>query len=73
MLTSDERSYIQHFSSFFEELWKDGLDAEDRIIDIENGIEDRISEESESQALIIGANMKRYLDKVLKEVAATNK
>jgi hypothetical protein len=73
MLTSDEQSYIYHFSSFFEELWKDALDANDRIIDIENGVEDSIPEEVESQSSIIGANMKRYLDKVLKEVAATKK
>jgi len=40
LLTSNERSYIKHFSSMFEQLWKEGLDASYRIKDIEekNGI-----------------------------------
>jgi len=38
LLTSNERSYIKHFSSMFEQLWKDGLDASYRIKDIEEKI-----------------------------------
>ena len=38
LLTSNERSYIKHFSSMFEQLWKDGLDASYRIKDIEKKI-----------------------------------
>ena len=40
LLTSNEQSYIKHFSSMFEQLWKEGLDASYRIKDIEekNGI-----------------------------------
>jgi signal transduction histidine kinase len=30
--------YIQHFSSIFEELWKNGIDAKERIKDIESDI-----------------------------------
>ncbi len=36
LLISTEPLYIQHFTSIFEELWKDGVDARDRINDIES-------------------------------------
>jgi len=38
LLTSNERSYIKHFSSMFEQLWKEGLDARFRIKDIEEKV-----------------------------------
>src|SRR5215472_2133137 len=38
-LISTEPFYIEHFNSVFEELWKNGIDAEDRIRDIEVGAE----------------------------------
>jgi hypothetical protein len=38
LLITNEPGYINHFSRIFEELWKKGIDAKDRI-DIENGIE----------------------------------
>ena len=38
-LISNEPLYINHFNSIFEELWKNGIDAEDRIRDIEVGAE----------------------------------
>ena len=38
LLTSNERSYIKHFSSMFEQLWKEGLDASYRIKDIEENV-----------------------------------
>ena len=39
LLVSNERPYITHFISIFEELWKEGTDALDRIRAIEEGIE----------------------------------
>ncbi|HZB99374.1 MAG TPA: hypothetical protein VE226_05125, partial [Nitrososphaeraceae archaeon] len=39
LLTSNEPIYIKHFSSIFEELWKNGIDASDRIRDIEQGVD----------------------------------
>src|SRR5919199_1067696 len=39
LLISTEPLYIQHFTSIFEELWKNGIDARDRIKDIESGID----------------------------------
>ena len=39
LLITNEPGYINHFSRIFEELWKKGIDAKDRIADIENGIE----------------------------------
>jgi len=37
LLTSNEPLYINLYNSFFEELWKNGIDAEQRIKDIEEG------------------------------------
>ena len=39
LLVSNETAYINHFASIFEELWNDGIDAADRIRDIEEGID----------------------------------
>jgi two-component system, OmpR family, sensor histidine kinase VicK len=36
-LMSNEPLYIDHFSSLFEEIWKDGTDAKERITLIEEG------------------------------------
>ena len=38
-LISNEPLYINHFNSLFDELWKNGIDAEDRIKDIEEGVD----------------------------------
>jgi His Kinase A (phospho-acceptor) domain len=38
LLTSNEPAYIRHYSFIFEELWKNGIDALDRIKDIEAGV-----------------------------------
>jgi two-component system sensor histidine kinase VicK len=38
-LISNDPLYTIHFNSVFEELWKSGIDAEDRIRDIEVGAE----------------------------------
>jgi hypothetical protein len=37
LLTSNEPMYVQHFRSIFEELWKTGIDAEERMKEIEDG------------------------------------
>ena len=37
LLTSNEPIYINHYNSIFEELWKNGIEAEQRIRDIEKG------------------------------------
>jgi len=37
LLTSNDPIYIKHYNSIFEELWKDGIDAAQRIIDIDEG------------------------------------
>ncbi|HEY9385815.1 MAG TPA: HAMP domain-containing sensor histidine kinase [Nitrososphaeraceae archaeon] len=39
LLTSHDPNYIHHFYSVFEDLWDNGIDAADRIEDIEGGIE----------------------------------
>jgi two-component system sensor histidine kinase VicK len=39
LLISNEPFYLRHFASIFEELWKNGIDAADRIRDIEQGID----------------------------------
>jgi len=38
-LISNEPLYVNHFNSLFEELWKNGVDATDRIRDIEAGVD----------------------------------
>ncbi|HJT47126.1 MAG TPA: ATP-binding protein [Nitrososphaeraceae archaeon] len=38
-LISNELLYVNHFNSLFEELWKNGIDAKERIKDIEEGID----------------------------------
>ena len=37
LLLSNEPSYVNHFKTIFEELWKNGIDGEIRIKDIEAG------------------------------------
>ena len=39
LLVSNESAYIDHFNSIFEELWRNGIDAEDRINAIEEGVD----------------------------------
>ena len=38
LLTSNEPAYIRHYNSIFEELWKNEVDAVQRIEDIEVGV-----------------------------------
>jgi signal transduction histidine kinase len=39
LLTSNEPFYIKHFTAIFEELWNNGIAAENRISDIEEGVD----------------------------------
>jgi two-component system, OmpR family, sensor histidine kinase VicK len=39
LLISNEPIYISHYNSVFEELWKNGIDAINRIKDIEAGVD----------------------------------
>jgi two-component system sensor histidine kinase VicK len=39
LLISNEPAYIIHYNSVFEELWRGGIDAKDRIRDIESGVD----------------------------------
>jgi signal transduction histidine kinase len=36
---SNEHVYVKHFNIIFEQLWSKGIDAKDRISDVENGTE----------------------------------
>jgi signal transduction histidine kinase len=38
LLISNEPAYVMHYNSIFEELWKNGIDAADRIRDSEEGV-----------------------------------
>jgi two-component system, OmpR family, sensor histidine kinase VicK len=42
LLTSNEPIYVKQFAAVFEQLWEDGIDANLRINDIEEGIENEI-------------------------------
>jgi signal transduction histidine kinase len=39
LLSTNDQPYLEHFISIFEELWKNGIDAKNRIKDIEEGID----------------------------------
>ena len=39
LLVNNEHAYISHYNSVFEELWKNGIDAVERIRDIEAGVD----------------------------------
>ena len=38
LFVSNEPLYVEHFNGLFEELWKNGIDAEDRLREIEEGL-----------------------------------
>jgi two-component system, OmpR family, sensor histidine kinase VicK len=42
LLISNEPLYVRHFTSLFEEIWSNGIDARHRIKEIEEGIESDI-------------------------------
>ena len=37
VLSSNDKLYIDHYDDIFENLWKKGIDIQDRIKDIEEG------------------------------------
>ena len=39
LLMSNDPHYVSHFASLFEELWRNGIDASDRIRNIEEGVD----------------------------------
>ena len=39
LLVSNEQAYINHYAFIFNELWRDAIDARERILTIEQGIE----------------------------------
>jgi hypothetical protein len=39
ILMSNESHYVKHFASIFEELWRNGIDASDRIRNVEEGVD----------------------------------
>jgi len=58
LLTSNEPIYVQHFKSVFEELWRTGIDPEQRIKDIEEGLDPEVIETIEKPATV----QQLYLD-----------
>jgi signal transduction histidine kinase len=57
LLVTNEQPYISHFVFIFDELWKNGIDAKDRIAAIEQGLEPEFLEvitdnEKASQILV---------------------
>ncbi|HEU4822132.1 MAG TPA: ATP-binding protein [Nitrososphaeraceae archaeon] len=42
LLISNEPMYVRHFASIFEEIWSNGIDAKQRIKQIEEGVEANI-------------------------------
>jgi two-component system sensor histidine kinase VicK len=67
LLMSNEPVYVKHFSSLFEELWRNGIDASDRIRNIEEGVdlaEVEVIEnpkESVNRAIMISTSAKEEL------------
>ncbi|MFL6456583.1 MAG: ATP-binding protein [Nitrososphaeraceae archaeon] len=58
LLISNEPAYVSHYNSVFEELWKNGIDAKERIKDIEQGLDLEYIEVIPSSAKA----QERYLD-----------
>jgi two-component system, OmpR family, sensor histidine kinase VicK len=58
LLTSNEHVYVQHFKSVFEELWRTGINPEQRIRDIEEGLDPEVIETIEKPATV----QELYLD-----------
>jgi hypothetical protein len=65
LLTNNEPSYMKHFVSIFEEMWKNAQDASKAIRNIERGIDPN---ELDLQTQDNGQDMKDYLNEVLKEI-----
>jgi hypothetical protein len=59
ILVSNDVAYIKYFAAIFDELWDKGINARERIKDIEEG------RETDDEL----ANAKQYLNLVLEEVS----
>jgi hypothetical protein len=59
LLVSNDVSYIKYFAATFDELWDSGIDAIERIRDIEGG------RETDDEL----ADAKQYINQVLQEVS----
>ena len=65
LLISNDPSYVKHFTSIFEEMWKNAVDASEAIRNIEKGVD---ANKLEPHALDNEADMRAYLNEVLKEI-----
>ncbi|HKG88595.1 MAG TPA: hypothetical protein VKA95_09735 [Nitrososphaeraceae archaeon] len=63
LLISNDPTYLNNFRNIFEELWKNGIKAIDRIKDIEEG------RETDDEL----ADAKHYLNEVLEEISNMEK
>ena len=63
-LMSNDRLYINHFNSLFDEIWKNGIDAKARIKAIEEGVDSEgieiIPDPAEIQKSWLQPNTKSY-------------
>jgi len=60
LFVSNEPLYVKHFSSLFEELWKNGIDARERVKEIEEGV------------LPIRTRLLEMQDEIIKEIRRLN-
>jgi two-component system, OmpR family, sensor histidine kinase VicK len=60
VLVSNEPAYIRHYFSIFEDLWKDGVNAEDKIREIEEGLDP------------IGTRILENQDEIVKQIRNLN-
>lgn len=65
VLVSNELSYIKQFNALFEKLWSQGVNAADRILEIEKGVEPDIFEVINDKNK--AAELLRSLSKLAKE------
>jgi two-component system, OmpR family, sensor histidine kinase VicK len=66
LITSNEPIYVSHFYSIFEQLWNKGIDAQDRIRNVEEGRADETNIE-------IIPNPKRGIEHALKILKSAKK
>ncbi len=73
-LISNEPLYLEHFNSIFEELWKNGIDSEERVKDIEAGVDLADIEviQSPSRARDLYLNLVKFATKQVLLVFATS-
>jgi two-component system, OmpR family, sensor histidine kinase VicK len=62
IITSNQSLYIKHFTSIFEQMWKNAVDAQDRIKDIQDRVQEVEPKISYNEENI------NYLDEAMKEI-----